>query len=203
MLCSLSIFHSYCVEDVVWEKLLLRRPFLADYSLTQRFAVEMPQQLDCTSCSDQLIDPVYHLPPSGDDLKELHKRVNYRAALLQMQRRHCKTCRTPLHADDSHAECVSCFGKSHAALSGADYSHCESFSLTSLRSQLAFFSEFFFRKRLRPSRPPVFFLPGTCEEKTVGQRIRAACDKQAHVSSMPAGLAVTVERAFTGPLHSA
>ncbi len=162
MLCSLSIFHSYCVEDVVWEKLLLRGPFLADYSLTQRFAVEMPQQLDCTSCSDQLIDPVYHLPPSGDDLKELHKRVNYRAALLQMQRRHGKTCRTPLHADDSHAECVSCFRKSHAALSGADYSHCESFSLTSLRSQLAFFSEFFFRiffQKATPSLEPSRFLP--------------------------------------------
>ncbi len=63
--------------------------------------------------------------------------------LLQMPRRHCKTCRSPLQADDTHAECVSCLGKSlaDAALSGADCSHCESFSLASLRSRIAFFSE--------------------------------------------------------------
>ncbi len=63
--------------------------------------------------------------------------------LLQMPRRHCKTCRSPLQADDTHAECVSCLGKSlaDAALSGADCSHCESFSLASLRSKIAFFSE--------------------------------------------------------------
>ncbi len=29
-----------------------------------------------------------------------------------MPHRHCKTCRSPLHADDTHAECVSCLGKS-------------------------------------------------------------------------------------------
>ncbi len=60
-----------------------------------------------------------------------------------MPRRHCKTCRSPLHADDAHAECVSCLGKSRAdsALSGTDCSHCESFSLASLRARIAFFSE--------------------------------------------------------------
>ncbi len=48
----------------------------------------------------------------------------------------------PLHADDGHAECVSCLGKSNAdaALSGTDCSHCEYFSLASLRSRIAFFS---------------------------------------------------------------
>ncbi len=62
---------------------------------------------------------------------------------FQVPRRHFKTCRTPLHADDGHAECVSCLGKSHvdAALSGTDCSHCESFSLASLCSRIAFFSE--------------------------------------------------------------
>ncbi len=41
-----------------------------------------------------------------------------------MPRRHCKTCRSPLHADDTHTECVSCLGKSHAdaVLSRADCS---------------------------------------------------------------------------------
>ncbi len=58
-----------------------------------------------------------------------------------MPRHHCKTCGNPLHADDTHAEYVSRLGKSHAdaALSGADCSHCERFSLASLRSRSAFF----------------------------------------------------------------
>ncbi len=60
-----------------------------------------------------------------------------------MPRRYCGSCRSPLHADDSHSECVSCLGKSHAdaALAGSDCSHCESISLASLRSRIAFFSE--------------------------------------------------------------
>ncbi len=60
-----------------------------------------------------------------------------------MPRRHCKMCGNPLHADETHAECVSCLGKSHsdAALSGAECSHCECFSLASLRSRIAFYSE--------------------------------------------------------------
>ncbi len=37
----------------------------------------------------------------------------------------------------------------------------------------------------------------------MGQRIRGAGDKWAHVGSMPACLAVTTERAFAGPFHSA
>ncbi len=60
-----------------------------------------------------------------------------------MPRRYCGSCRSPLHADDGHSECVSCLGKSHAdaALTGSDCSHCESISLASLRTCIAFFSE--------------------------------------------------------------
>ncbi len=60
-----------------------------------------------------------------------------------MPHRYCGSCRSPLHADDGHSECVSCLGKSHAdaALAGSDCSHCESISLASLRSRIAFFSE--------------------------------------------------------------
>ncbi len=60
-----------------------------------------------------------------------------------MPRRYCGSCRSPLHADDGHSECVSCLGKSHAdaALAGSDCSHCESISLASLRSRIAFFSD--------------------------------------------------------------
>ncbi len=63
-------------------------------SLMPRFAVETPQQLDWTSCSYQLI--VYPLPPSGDDLKEPYKRVNFSVTLLQMPCHHCKTSACPL-----------------------------------------------------------------------------------------------------------
>ncbi len=118
------------------------------------------------------------LQPSGVDLKSLTKRANL-TALLQIPRCHCKTCRSPLLADDTHAECVSCLEKSH--------SHSESFSLASLLSRIVLFSEFYF--------------PLTCEEKTARQRIRAAGDMRAHVSSMPACLAITTERAFACPLH--
>ncbi len=83
-----------------------------------------------------------------------------------MPRRHFKMCRSPLQADDTHAECVSCLGKSQAdaALSRTDCAHCEIFSLASLHSRIAFFSE----SNCAPRTPP-FFLPGTCEEKTVGR----------------------------------
>ncbi len=60
-----------------------------------------------------------------------------------MPRRYCGLCRSPLHADDGHSECVSCLGKSHAdaALAGSDCSHRENISLASLRSRIVFFSE--------------------------------------------------------------
>ncbi len=47
---------------------------------------------------------------------------------------------------------------------------------------------FLFRERSRPSRPPVFFLSGTCEEKTAGQRFSAPGWKRAHAGSDPACL---------------
>ncbi len=114
-------------------------PFLADSSLTPGSAVEMPQQPDWTSRCSQLAD---RSSPAAirHRSKSLTKRANL-TALLQMQHHHCKMCRSPLHADDTHAECVSCLGKCHAdaALSGTDCSHCESFSLASLHSRIAFF----------------------------------------------------------------
>ncbi len=66
-----------------------------------------------------------------------------------------------MHADDTHAERFENSLPCHPLLS-------------------AFTDSFLFRERLRPSHPPVFFLPGTCEEKTAGQRIRAGGDKRAH-----------------------
>ncbi|ROK32551.1 hypothetical protein DPX16_23669 [Anabarilius grahami] len=55
----------------------------------------------------------------------------------------CGTCRATLQDDDGQGECVFCLGKSYAeaALSGTSCSHCESISLASLRSRIAFFSE--------------------------------------------------------------
>ncbi len=57
-----------------------------------------------------------------------------------MPRRYCGW---DLNADEGHSECVSCLGKSHAdaALADSDCSHCESISLASLRTRIAFFSE--------------------------------------------------------------
>ncbi len=104
-----------------------------------RSAVEAPQQLDWTSCSNHLADLVPCRYPVRSK-KSLTKRANFSATLLQMHS-HCKTCWNPLHADEIHAECVSRLGKSHAALSGAECLHCECFRLASLRSRIASFSE--------------------------------------------------------------
>ncbi len=81
-----------------------------------------------------------------------------------MPHRHCKTCRSPLHADETQAECVSCLGKSHAdaALSGTDcFPLLRVFSLASLRSWIAFFSE-----SDSPLAPLPFSSCRDCEEKT-------------------------------------
>ncbi len=55
-------------------------------SLTLRIAVGTPQQLDWTSYSDKLADPIYPMPPSSDNLKEPHKRVHFSVVLLQTAR---------------------------------------------------------------------------------------------------------------------
>ncbi len=106
-------------------------------TLTPGSAVETSQHLDWTSCS------IWIGPLAAFELDLLQRPACRLGRLLQMPHRHCKTCRSPLHADDTHAECVSCLGKSHAdaVLSGTDCSHCESFNLDSLRSRMAFFSE--------------------------------------------------------------
>ncbi len=76
--------------------------------------------------------PVYPLLPSGDYVKE---------QILGMQGR------------DGHAKCISWLGKSHAdAALGTDCSHCESFSLASLRSRIAFFSDSNSRRRVSSCR---------------------------------------------------
>ncbi len=59
---------------------------------------------------------------------------------------------------------------------------------------------FLFRERSRPSRPPVFFLSGTCEEKTAGQRFSAPGWKRAHAGSDPACLVFTTQRDFSWDL---
>lgn len=60
-----------------------------------------------------------------------------------MPRHSCGTCRAPLHEDDGHGECVFCLGKPHAeaALTETSCCFCESMSLASLRSRIAFFNE--------------------------------------------------------------
>ncbi len=111
--------------------------------------------------------------------------------------RYCGSCRSPLHADDGHSECVSLLEEFPC--------RCRArwlwlFSLREYQSRLsALVDRFLFRERLCPSRPPVFFLPGTCEEKTAGQRISAPSWEQAHVGSDPACLALATQRGFSRP----
>ncbi len=77
-------------------------------------------------------------------------------------------------------------------------------SLWEIQSCLSMFTDsFLFRERLHSPRPPLFFLPGTCEKKAAGKRIWAAGDKRAHAGSMAVYLAINAGRAFTCPLHSA
>ncbi len=137
-----------------------RTPFFADSSLTLGSAVETPQAARLGPCSDQLaLD--HPLQPSCVEPKSLTKREKF-TSLSQMPRRHFKMCRSPLQADDTHAECVSCLGKSQAdaALSGTDCSHCEIFSLASLHSRIAFFSESNCAPRTSPPPPPLFSYQG-------------------------------------------
>ncbi len=69
------------------------------------------------------------------------------------------------------------------------------FSLREHQSRLSALADrFLFRERPRPSRPPVFFLPGTCEEKTAGQRFSAPGWERAHAGSDPACLAFATQR---------
>ncbi len=82
----------------------------------------------------------------------------------------------------------------HKSLSGTDCFHCGSFSLASLRSRIAFFSE----SDSVPRTLPFFSSQGPVRKK---QRTLAAGDKRAHAGSMPTCLAITAERALACPLH--
>ncbi len=116
-----------------------------------------------------------------------------------MPRRYCGSCRGDLHADDGHSECVSCLGKAHAdaALAGSDCSHCESISLASLRTRIAFFSE----SDPAPRALPFSSSQGPVRKKTAGQRFSAPGWKRAHAGSDPACLVFTTQRDFSRPFY--
>ncbi len=115
-------------------------PFLVDSLLTPGSAVEMPQQPDWTSRCSQLAD---RSSPAAirRRSKSLTKRANL-TALLQMQHHHCKMCRSPLHADDTHTDVCHAWGNATLMLCSAGLTALiASFSLASLHSRIAFFSE--------------------------------------------------------------
>ncbi len=62
-------------------------------------------------------------------------------------------------------------------------------------------ASFLFREQHCTSRPPTFFLPGTCEEKATGQRISALGDEWAYAGCTPAYLTLSPQRVFTRFLH--
>ncbi len=91
------------------------------------------------------------------------------------------------------------WGKPHAdaALAGSDCS-----PLREHQSRLsAHAHRFLFRERSRPSRPPVFFLSGTCGEKQRGRGFQRSGWKRAHAGSDPACLVFTTQRAFSRPFY--
>ncbi len=114
------------------------------YSLLTRLAAG-PSDLDLLGWSAFSTRPSIAavLVPFAAAIRRFSRKFLKEQIGVLMPRRYCGSCRSPLHADDGHSECVSCLGKSHAdaALAGSDCSHCESISLASLRSRIAFFSE--------------------------------------------------------------
>ncbi len=100
-----------------------------------------------------------------------------------MPRRYCGSCRSPLHADDGHSECVSCLGKSHAdaALAGSDCSHCESISLASLRTRIAFFSE----SDPAPRALPFSSSQGPVRKKQRGRGSQRPVDSELTLAQIP------------------
>ncbi len=62
-------------------------------------------------------------------------------------------------------------------------------------------ASFLFREQPRPSRPPAFFLPGTCKEKAAGQRVLAPRNEWAYTGCNSAYLTLSSQRVFTHSLH--
>ncbi len=117
-------------------------PFLADFSLMPRFAVEMPLQLDWISCRDQLADPGI----SSAAIRRRSKRVSQKS---KFQCGVVAKCRTVIgrHAGLPCTLTTVTLSVSHAwgnpmlTLRSAGLTALKSFSLASLHSRIAFFSE--------------------------------------------------------------
>ncbi len=132
-----SDFFSYSDDDFVYTDPEAYSPLTclavgpSDLDLLGWSAFNVPQHRSSSG-------PVRCRYPAIISRKSLKEQIG-----VLMPRRYCGSCRSPLHADDGHSKCVSCLGKSHAdaALAGSDCSHCESISLASLRTCIAFFSE--------------------------------------------------------------
>ncbi len=84
--------------------LLQWTPFFADSSLTPGSAVEMPKAAGLGPRSNQLVDPVISC-----SYPALIQRASQKEALsrrcCKCRAVSCKTCRSPLHMDNTWAEC--------------------------------------------------------------------------------------------------
>ncbi|KAF4105482.1 hypothetical protein G5714_013144 [Onychostoma macrolepis] len=106
-----------------------------DQDLSAQQTLLLPIATFSVCSSHGLSDP---LPPSGNISKSISKSkflgvVANAVPLLSLMQ----------GSPDSHGECVSCLGESHAeaVLTETQCSHCENMSLASLCSRIAFFSE--------------------------------------------------------------
>ncbi len=81
-----------------------QRPFFSDSLLMPGSAVETPQAVGLGPLTATSLQTRSYPAAIRRRSKEPFKENLM--ALLQMSRHHCKTCRSPLHADDTHDECV-------------------------------------------------------------------------------------------------
>ncbi len=99
-----------------------------------------------------------------------------------MPRRYCGSCRSPLHADDGHSECVSCWGN--------PMQMPRSLALIVLmrehQSRLSALADrFLFRERPRPSRPSVSSSQGPVRKKQRGRGSQRPVESELTPAQIP------------------
>ncbi len=147
-----------------------------------------------TSCSNQLAHLVIPCRYPVSSKKALREEQNFSAALLQMHAGIPCTLMT-LTLSVCHA-----WGNPTLTLhsAGLNATTASVSVLASLRSRIAFFSE----SDSTSCAPPVFFLSGICEKKTVSRGFERAVTSELTLAQCPTCLAVTAEGESIRPSSS-